>query len=322
MKDKSSKSIRSFGAQTILHHAQALENEMEGVRAANDIEAIHRMRVASRRLRTNLRIFNDYLPPQRTRAWLKSIRKLTRALGNARDSDVQIVLLQSILAQQPPLTAQPGLRRILLRLQQRRAKQQISVLQALQTLEKEQTLSQLQQHLVGRIDPDTPDCPEKILPFAAQLAIRRLQELLHYEPFLQRPECIVEHHEMRIATKHLRYTLETFAPCYPDQLSQPLQTLRQLQNYLGQLHDCDVWLQTLPFFLEKERQRTMHYFGNLRPLKRLLPGFEFFQNERNQERQKIHQQLLERWQTWQETGFWNELEQTFQLPSTPPVEDV
>jgi CHAD domain-containing protein len=321
MKNKPSKSIRSFGARNVLRHAKSLQDEMEGVRTAQDIEAIHRMRVASRRLRTTLSIFSDYFPTQRTETWLKSIRRLTRSLSNARDSDVQIALLQTILKQQPPVAAQPGLRRILIRLQQRRAKQQTQVLQALQTLEKEQTLSQLQQHLVGYINSSDPECSAKILPFATPLIIRRIQELLHYEPFLQRPECIVEHHEMRIATKRLRYTLETFAPCYPNQLSQPLQTLRQLQDFLGQMHDCDVWLQTLPAFIEKERLRTLNYFGNPRPLKRLLPGFEFFQRERQEQRQQTYQELLQSWQTWQTTGFWNELSQIFQISSNTPPED-
>jgi CHAD domain-containing protein len=72
---------------------EAFEKEIEGVRAAEDIEYIHRMRVASRRLRAALPLFLSCLPQKQYARWMKEITGITRALGEARDADVQIAFL-------------------------------------------------------------------------------------------------------------------------------------------------------------------------------------------------------------------------------------
>src|SRR5512141_1839971 len=78
-----------FGACVLEKHLQALSEEVEGVRAGmEDIEFVHRARVASRRLRATLPLFAGCLPRKKTKKWLSQIRAVTRALGAARDTDV------------------------------------------------------------------------------------------------------------------------------------------------------------------------------------------------------------------------------------------
>jgi len=71
----------------------AFEAEITGVRAAEDIEYIHRMRVASRRLRAALPIFRPCFSKKQYLRWMHGITTITRALGEARDADVQIAFL-------------------------------------------------------------------------------------------------------------------------------------------------------------------------------------------------------------------------------------
>ncbi|MHB8053394.1 MAG: CHAD domain-containing protein, partial [Methanoregula sp.] len=71
--------------------------EIAGVKEAQDIEYIHRMRVASRRLRAALPLFRTCFPDKQYMKWMKEITKITRALGDARDADVQIVFLTKSL---------------------------------------------------------------------------------------------------------------------------------------------------------------------------------------------------------------------------------
>jgi len=47
-----------------------------------------------------------------------------------------------------------------------------------------------------------------------------------------------ELHVIRLATKHLRYTLELFRPCYGRGLEIRLATLQRLQQVLGEINDC------------------------------------------------------------------------------------
>ena len=57
-------------------------------------------------------------------------------------------------------------------------------------------------------------------------------------------------HAFRLQTKHLRYTLEAFVPLYGPGLSGKLDSLRPIQNALGELNDCAVLL------AEMEKQLT------------------------------------------------------------------
>jgi CHAD domain-containing protein len=45
-------------------------------------------------------------------------------------------------------------------------------------------------------------------------------------------------HKLRLASKRLRYTLELFRPCYPAGLEERLDTLRKLQDSLGEVNDA------------------------------------------------------------------------------------
>lgn len=95
-------SIALFGAETLWAQLEALTQEMPGVRLAEDSECVHRMRVATRRLRTRLALFAPCLPEKRIAGWRKRIRRLTIVLGAARDTDVQQAYVQRFYEQSIP----------------------------------------------------------------------------------------------------------------------------------------------------------------------------------------------------------------------------
>src|SRR4029079_13109556 len=49
-------------------------------------------------------------------------------------------------------------------------------------------------------------------------------------------------HDMRIAAKRLRYVLEATGFCFGSMSETARKRARELQNTLGELHDCDVML--------------------------------------------------------------------------------
>jgi CHAD domain-containing protein len=95
MGHKPDEAVIVYGAGVLLKHLQSLTAEIEGVRQSKDIEYIHRMRVASRRLRSALGIFPGCLPATKKENWIKEIQSITRALGSARDLDVQIDVVET-----------------------------------------------------------------------------------------------------------------------------------------------------------------------------------------------------------------------------------
>src|SRR5690606_28341920 len=83
-----------FAAEQLLPRLEAFTREIEGVRAGEDTDYLHRMRVASRRLRAALPLFSPCFPPKRCDRWMRETRRDTRALGAARDADVQVAALK------------------------------------------------------------------------------------------------------------------------------------------------------------------------------------------------------------------------------------
>ncbi len=305
-----------FGSITINKYLDALRQEIDGVRQNTDIEFVHRMRVASRRIRSALPLFADFLPAKKYPQWKKEIRAITQALGAARDTDVQLDLLHQFAGANPEPKLQPGVRRLILRLSQKRAKFQVEIERALDKLADDHTLAELQ----DRINPYLARQNHTYLYTPAlytrgyNAIFSDLGTFLSYEPYIEQPEKIAELHAMRIAGKHLRYTMEIFAPLYPDEFKDPLQTLRKAQDMLGEVHDCDVWVAFLPEFIARERQRTQRFYGHLRGFSRLIPGIQGFMEDRKQTREKNYQDFVSFWKKDKTRATWQEISQSIQIP--------
>lgn len=72
-----------------------------GVLDMDEIERVHDMRVATRRLRAALEVFEPCFPAKRRRKALKRVKALAAALGERRDRDVAIEFLEGFAAEAP-----------------------------------------------------------------------------------------------------------------------------------------------------------------------------------------------------------------------------
>jgi CHAD domain-containing protein len=73
----------------------------DGVLDVENIEALHDMRVATRRLRAALEVFAPCFPAKRHRKALKRVKRLADALGERRDRDVAIEFLAGFADETP-----------------------------------------------------------------------------------------------------------------------------------------------------------------------------------------------------------------------------
>jgi CHAD domain-containing protein len=320
--DETLDSYYLFGLAALQERLPALTNEIDGVRAAIDIEYVHRMRVASRRLRNALALFGDDLPRKHYAAWRDEMRRVTRALGAARDTDVQIALVEEFLKRDTDEARRVGIERLLLRLRQQRARLQDKVIKALDRLgdkriveDMSETLQELLVHArVYQVETLPAD-----LYIRANEAIRlRLEEFLAYEPHVAYPERVAELHQMRIAAKHLRYTLEVFQPVYDRALRKPIKIVKEIQELLGEVHDCDVWIGYVPWFIERERARALGYFGEAVPAQAFLPGLYALEEDRRQQRLRSYYVFRRFWELTQEKGIWERLRDAL----TPQPEEL
>jgi CHAD domain-containing protein len=87
-------SYREAAANTVTVRARELFDYAEGVLDTSDIERVHDMRVATRRLRAVLEIFAPCFPKQAHKAAIQDVKALADALGERRDPDVHLAQLE------------------------------------------------------------------------------------------------------------------------------------------------------------------------------------------------------------------------------------
>ena len=235
--------LRLLGASSLLKNVRELRAEEDGVRKGEDIEAVHRTRVASRRLRAGMVLFPSCLPAKRARRWRKDIRNVTRALGEARDLDVQIETLLKIVENTSD-AARPGMDAVIELKRAARESIQPSVVKWLEELEDRGTAREMEEYLSAEVEHlDGVDVRTEASHAAGLEHISaRIRELVALEGCVPLPDAKEEHHKMRIAAKHLRYSAEAFRPLFDDKLKDEIATLKGLQDLLGEMHDCDVWM--------------------------------------------------------------------------------
>jgi CHAD domain-containing protein len=82
-------------AATVAVRAEELFEHADGVLDTSDIERVHDMRVATRRLRAALEIFEPCFPAKPYARALSEVKRLADALGERRDRDVAIAALHN-----------------------------------------------------------------------------------------------------------------------------------------------------------------------------------------------------------------------------------
>lgn len=199
-----------------------------------DPEALHQVRIASRRVRAVLDLMDPEQYPgfQRQR---RHLRRLTRTLGLTRELDVHAEVLEALRKETADPLHQATLDFLSEDLDRKRRKARKTMAQALgRPLPKD-----LARPLEQASGPETP--AEDGLPVALWACLEpRLLAVDQTLPQLLDQEDVQGLHRLRIHVKRLRYTLEVLEPAFPRPLGGLLQDLKDLQAELGSHHDHAV----------------------------------------------------------------------------------
>ena len=235
-----------LGAETLLTRTRELEDQVDGARKNNDIEYVHKLRVASRRTRAALDLFEACFGRKRAKKWTKTIRNVTRSSGAARDADVQIAFLTSYAKTNEDKNIALGLDYLITICTTRRRAMQASVTKALDDLEASEILGDITHSCIALRVGERKESDIKTLATygkAYDQISTKLAEVLALEPFVHDEGAAAKHHELRIAIKRLRYTMEIVSPLYERGLADQISLMKRFQDLLGEMHDCDVWIQ-------------------------------------------------------------------------------
>jgi triphosphatase len=219
-------------------HFSALLAKEPGTRLGDDIEELHDMRVASRRLRAALSLFADVL--HEDAPWLRTeLGWVAKALGDVRDLDVQLEQLEGWLTALPEPDREPlaALRALL---QARRRDARAALLDTFDSRRYEVFVSRFGRMLRAR--------PRRLVGHAALPARAVAPDLLEsrYRKLRRRGDRLgldsgpAEYHRLRISAKRFRYALEFLGDVYPDQTRPLIKRLVALQDLLGLHQDAEV----------------------------------------------------------------------------------
>lgn len=239
-----------------------------GARRGDDLEALHDMRVASRRLRAALRTFGPWFPPRKLARVRKRVRKLTRALGAAREWDVHGETLSGLHAGAGPELERAAIEHILELVDARRLSERTAMTRALDRLDLEQLERDLAA-LLAQLDPD--EVPHDPGPAAWEVLEPLVQAAFGAVARLQEKERADEMHAMRIGVKRLRYALELLEPAFDGSHGRLIGRTKSLQGVLGKHHDLVLLEELLARALKRlsEHGRRALADGLVGPLERL-----------------------------------------------------
>jgi len=272
-----------------------------------DIEGVHDMRVLSRRLRSAITDFKPFL--RKSNLLELQLKAIAKALGAVRDEDVALIGLKDLKAKATG-SAADGIALLGKESENRQSEARLALTEVLSN----DAISDFRKELLTRIDGVTlksrsrsrtaPDFSFGNL--GAEVLKMRLDEMVAAGSVIYSPFEVKQLHELRILAKRLRYSLELFADCWEADLVAIAKEVALLQTSLGELHDCDMWIEKLSERLQKapEEKEPTEESNQLRD------GATWLLKHFTKERMEHYRDALARWQEWGASGFLETLKST------------
>jgi CHAD domain-containing protein len=282
----------------------------------SDVEGVHDMRVASRRLRSALRDFMPYLRKRKLRRANDYLKAIADALGAVREEDVAIMALEELMKEAPEdVTA--GIERLAAECAARREGARAELLEAI----TEGTLARLQgefsyalEHAANprrrkknaRKDKE-PETPASFRQAGRAIIAAGFRDLQKLSTSLHQPHGEERLHRMRIASKRLRYAIELFAHCWGEPLVPFSEEIADMQGHLGELHDCDVWITALGARLQAQSSKAVAATDDGEPDMETIAqdrrAAAWLLSQFVKERTKHYRAALKCWHDWEERDF-------------------
>lgn len=264
-----SDTMAEAGRKILRQNFRKMRKQEPGVRKGEDIEAVHQMRVATRRMRAALALFAPYYRSKVATTLERGLKRTARALGGVRDLDVFLDRANAHIARLPE-GRRGEMAPMFDHWHARRDKARVDLMKwlddsAYETFEERfKAFVETPGAGIARDDVDIahPTLVREIAPALIWEAYARVRA---YEPLV--PDAPIETlHALRIEGKRLRYTLEFFAEDLGPGAGRLISAVTSMQDHLGNLHDADVDVAALTAFLAEHDGKN----GNLQLVRHYL----------------------------------------------------
>lgn len=224
-----------------------------GCRSGKSIDAVHDMRVATRRLRVAFRLFGSYYKRGLVRDLETDLRKTGRTLGAARDLDVFNKTARQYLRTLPK-QQRSDLDPLLASWKRERQLASRTLVEYFDSPRYRRLVDKLGDFLAtpgaGTINNKATAAPVQVRHVLVSTIWQRYETVRAYEAVLPKaaPEML---HALRIECKYLRYTLEFFQDVLGPGIAPVIRQVIAVQDHLGEIQDAEVANRLLADYLSK-----------------------------------------------------------------------
>jgi len=222
----------------------------KSIGGSNEGEAIHQMRVWTRRAQAALKLFSPALPNAQLKRMKKLLRKLRRSGGAVRDCDIHLQRLQAEEADVPQRIVRT------LKKQRRRVRQELKALRRRMLNDDRyqrrverllETIAWPKRHSSREAPGFGAFCKQQLSPLAVQFLNLASANLRNNDTL----------HALRIAGKQWRYAMELAPSIMPARQHHLLyETLSGIQDRLGEVCDQIAAIDHIHQWLDDSRKKS------------------------------------------------------------------
>jgi CHAD domain-containing protein len=243
--------LAEAGRKVLRFHLARMLAREDGTRTGLRIEELHGMRVATRRMRAAWRVFGDGFRRDRTRRMRRRLREVAARLGAVRDLDVLIQAAEAHRATLPEGDA-AAFTPLVHAWSDDREVARLLLMRELDSSAYSRLVEEYRIFVTAEgaavLAPASPVAPHRVRDTAGSRIWLAYEQVRGYESVLRWAD-IETIHQLRIAGKWLRYTLEFFREALGPEVGQLIPRVVALQDHLGWLHDADVTIAMTRQFL-------------------------------------------------------------------------
>ena len=266
--------VAEAGRKVLRFHLARMLDYEPGTRTGLDIEDVHKMRVATRRQRAAWRVFGAAFRPKRTKRYRSGLRDIAARLGAVRDLDVQLEAADAYRSDLA-VAEQRALEPLLNAWRGHRADARVLLIRELDSDGYQRFLDDYRDFVRTEgalVLPVGPVEPHRIRDTAPSRIWAAYEGVRAYEPVLRWAD-VETLHDLRIASKWLRYTLEFVREALGPEAAILIERVTAMQDHLGLMNDADITASMTRTFL-------VEHAGELSPLESAAIGRYLVDRER------------------------------------------